>query len=645
MSEKTPSRQTTYQQRYRSLPLAKKLLVIIAGSSLLMASLAMFASFFIELNFFRNRLLEEYTGTARMLSTNLEAAVAFEDERDASDLLGALRKREFVSTAAVYLRDGTMLASYRHPDLDARTKAPEFSTENELGQDFLTISEPISIADKPIGRLVLRANLGETASFLTTRAWMLLAVLGPCFLLSVYLAARLGRRFSLPIQELASTAQRITEHHDFTTRQKRVSDDETGKLVDAFNEMIAEIGAREQEILKAKEKAEASSRAKDDFLSVVSHELRTPLNPIIGYVEILLRRLSDAEDKKQLGLVKQYAEHLQGLIDNVIDYTRIERVAHNLNKEPVDYRRLCQTVIELLKRDAEKKGIALNCSHSFANERLEGRSTILSDRVKLQQVFLNLVTNSLKFTDSGSISLTTRLSENETGATSLLVEVADTGIGIAEADREKIFKPFSQIDESLTRQHAGMGLGLAITQKIVKAMDGHIDFSSERGVGSTFVIELPVELSEIPELDPARVVTTLSSSSDTKGRVLLVDDQMVNLELAESLLTDSGQDVVCARSGAEAIEKAKQEIFSLIILDIKMPKMSGYETAERLRELERNRRERTPIIAMTAHVTTRGSEQCFEAGMDDFLAKPFNTEKLNLILSKWLRVSPKASSD
>lgn len=641
MKPQSAAPRPTLSQRYRQLSLRQKLVILIAGVSLIAVSLSMLASFFIELDFFRSRLLEEYRGSARMISTNVEAAVEFEEAYDATDILSALEERENVVAAAIYLQDGRMLASYqRHAGPDA-TPPPELDAATGFKGEHLTVNEPVVNAGAEIGRVVLLANLAEVRSFLSSRAWSFFALLAASCLFATLLAARLGRRLSRPILELADTARRITEDHDFSTRQERRSDDETGRLVDAFNEMMAEIEKREDAILQAKERAEESSRAKDDFLSVISHELRTPLNPIIGYVEILLRKLRDDEDRKQLRLVKHYAEHLQSLIDSVIDYSRFERGALSLGNDRVDYRRLCQNVVGLLRPDAEKKSVALSCEHADCAPELEAQATVIVDQVKLQQIVLNLVSNAIKFTENGEIRIRTSIEPRESDQWLLRIEVVDTGIGIAERDREKVFKPFSQIDESLTRQYSGMGLGLAICKKIAQSMGGEIDFESEKWKGSTFWLELPVALSDMPE--PAPEEEAPAPIDAGAGRVLLVDDQQVNLELGESMLASSGLEVVCARSGAEAIEIAKRERFNLIILDIKMPRMNGYQTAKELRKLE-NGRQHTPIVAMTAHVTTRGSEECFEAGMDDFLAKPFNTAKLNLILQKWLPADPKSGS-
>lgn len=635
MSHSKNHRASQLIRAYRRLSLRKKLVVLISLVAGFVTTVSMLASSLIELGLFRARLLEAYETTARMTASNLEAAVDFRDEHDSNDILSVLSQREFIESAAVYLNDGTTLAEFRRKGLDPSIPLPAQAEQTRIARDYIVVKEPISLRGQVLGQIVLKAELGEQRSFILGRSWVFFLITIVSLGITIALARRFGSHLARPIVELAKTAQRITEHHDFSTRQKRNSDDETGKLVDAFNEMMAEIESRSDALVKAKDTAEASSRAKDDFLSVISHELRTPLNPIIGYVEILFKKAKDAEDRKQLGLVKQYSEYLQSLIDRVIDYSRFERGAVNLNEEPVDYQRLCQDVLNLLQQQATEKNLALSCEHKYADGISEQETTLLTDRVKLQQVVLNLVTNALKFTEKGSITIRTLMTHSETSDALLRIEIRDTGIGINKEDRQIAFKPFSQIDVSLTRQYSGMGLGLAITKKIVEAMGGQIDFESERSVGTTFWIELPVTFSQEIDPEPSSPPSIELKTGDRPKKVLLVDDQLVNLELGESMLTGSGHEVVCANSGIEAIKLATKQRFDLIILDIKMPKMNGYETARELRRLE-NDEERTPIIAMTAHVTTLGNQQCLEAGMDDFIPKPFNTERLNQIVRKWL---------
>lgn len=621
--------------RFERLSLRRKLILLVSAASLFVVSLFTFANFVLELEFFRNRLFEEYRTTGRMIASNLEAAVAFEDSRDSADILSVLSERQFVEAAGVYLKNGTLLASYERENT-SEASIPPSTAESALKANSLIINEIVWLDGSPIGNVVIAVELGEIRSFFLTRSTVMLGLLVIAISLAIFLSARIGTAFSKPVLDLAKTAHRITDAHDFSTRHKRKSSDEVGKLVDAFNEMMSEIERRDSRIREAKERAEASSKAKEDFLSVISHELRTPLNPVIGYVDVLLKKRLDGDDQKQLGLIKRYAEHLQGLIDDILDYSRIERGVFNTQENAVDFQQICRNVVELLEKEADAKGLQLRYTHCLeeGQDEIDEELYIKSDRKRLQQILLNLVTNSLKFTKTGSVHIRSRLLDEKDEKVKLRIEVEDTGKGIKQTEREKIFEPFTQFEDSLTRQHGGLGLGLAITRKIVDAMGGVIDFRSEEGIGSCFWFEFPTEKTTKEETEP-RTFTPKVASYKQSGRILLVDDQLVNRELGETLLSDSGHSVVCAKDGFEAIELAKEESFSLIIMDIKMPKMDGYETAQRIRQMEGDK-QRTPIIALTAHVTSQGDMECLNAGMDGYLSKPINTEKLESMLSKWL---------
>ncbi len=749
--------------------LRRKLIVLISGVSLLVVSLSMFISFAIEASFFRSRLIAEYQATGRMLASNLEAAITFKDEFDSSEIISMLSQREFVLVARVYQENGTLLAEYRRPDMDTEIAPPLYGAENVFDGEKIVVNTPVLVGGRRIGEVVLMADTREMQTFLSARTGVLLALLTFSIALAIWLAARLGMELSRPIQELAKTAQRIASEHDFSTRHKRISEDETGRLVDAFNEMMAEIESRddvirsneerfrgyfemgivgagildtefrwkqanprllemlgsdwsslegtrlmnvmdgesgdlkvesfihdevsdkrpiscdcwlkriggepiyamismrwvpgtkhlgehilflahditdrklyENEILQAKEQAESSSKAKNDFLSVISHELRTPLNPIIGYVEMMIGEREDRDDVRRLKLIKHSAEHLLGLIDDVLDYSRIERGVVSLSGDWIDYREICKDVVGLLKEEAQSKGVELTYAHQVDGNAEKDRLIIQSDRVKLQQVMLNLVANAVKFTIEGSVAIRSFLKKEANGDYCLRIEVEDTGIGITANSEEEVFKPFKQIDASLTREHGGLGLGLAISRKIVDAMSGAIHYRSEKNVGSCFWFEVPVKVAKGEDMgrvdpDPPRAVAQRS------GRVLLVEDELVNQELGRALLVGFGQEVVCVNDGLEAVEAFGKSKFDLIIMDIKMPRMDGFEASKAIRNMESGER-RTPIVAVTAHVTTRDADVYFESGMDDWVSKPFTLSKLTKLLERWLGSGDQVSS-
>ncbi|MCH6255339.1 response regulator [Puniceicoccaceae bacterium K14] len=746
-----------------SLSLREKLVYLISGVSIVVVFISMAASFAIEFYFFRNRLVDEYTATARMVGSNLEAAIIFNDARDSREVLGKLDRYVNVESAGLYVEDSRLLATYikEGAQLDRAVLEPDVDTL--INYNRIVVNEAIyDETGTPMGRIVLEANLGEVWAYLSARIGIFAILLLFVFAFTLLLAWRLGRVVALPIVELTQTANRIAKNHDFSARPVSTTDDETGQLVDAFNEMMTQINARddvirssekrfrdyfdlsvvgaaildiefkwieandrilemlkcsiesiegvslwsllpkggvgltleqfnkkvegsgdrianrefwlrrfdglmiyvlismryvpstkyqsehivmmaqditnrkryEEGILKAKEEAEASSKAKDEFLSVISHELRTPLNPIIGYVDLLIEERDVQKDPKRLRLIKKSAEHLLDLIDDVLHYSRIERGVISLNKEAVDYQGVCNGIVELMTQNANSSDLRISCQHTVAFDEAK-LCDIAIDGVKFQQVVLNLVSNALKFTNTGFVELRTGLNKEADGSSSLKVEIEDTGIGIDESDFDRVLKPFSQIDSSLTRRHGGMGLGLAISKKIVEAFGGKILFKSQKGVGSLFYFEIPVDLVE----KKANQEILGSKKRENVGSkpqhpILLVEDEPINLELAKSLLSRISQDVVCAKDGVEAVEKASKGEFSLIIMDVRMPRMDGLEATREIRKLESNGK-RVPIVAVSAHATERDKRKCFDAGMDDYMPKPLSIEKLNNLVKDW----------
>jgi CheY-like chemotaxis protein len=263
-----------------------------------------------------------------------------------------------------------------------------------------------------------------------------------------------------------------------------------------------------------------------------------------------------------------------------------------------------------------------------------------SDEGRLKQIVFNLMANAIKFTDSGKITVTSRIQKFENDNGKLYVCVEDTGIGISKEDLEKLFKPFSQVDTGLNRQYSGMGLGLAISNSIVEAMGGVIGCRSIDGKGSAFWFEIPIILKgQADEVELTvksfdhRVSTQLGQS------ILLVDDERVNRELGASMIRSLGYNVVCAKDGFEALDLSGKQDFSLILMDIRMPRLDGFSTAEAIRDREGNRPP-TPIIALSAHITSEDEERCKSVGINDYLQKPLKIKELNEFLKKWLTAQP-----
>ena len=421
--------------------------------------------------------------------------------------------------------------------------------------------------------------------------------------------------------------------HDVTG--KRLAEQELERHRLHLEELVAE---RTLALSVAKEAAETASRAKSTFLANMSHELRTPLNTIMGMTDLARRRASDARQAEQLAKVAAASRHLLAIIDDILDITRIESERLTLEVSDFTLQSVLEHVDALLGARAADKGIALSydVAPGLAARPLRG------DALRLGQVLLNLVGNAIKFTAEGSVTVRVRTIGGDEGGVPLRFEVSDTGIGIEPDDARRLFVAFEQADPSLSRRHGGAGLGLAICKRLVGMMGGRIGVDSVHGAGSTFWFTARFAAAAHGDADvrpDAPGATSAPADAELAARfrgarVLLAEDDPVNLSVARAQLEEVGLAVDVATDGLEALAKATNADHDLILMDVLMPGLDGAEVTRRLRAL--GGRRRVPIIAMTADAFDENRERCARAGMDDFLTKPVEPSRLYSTLLAWL---------
>ncbi|MBO3758854.1 ATP-binding protein [Ciceribacter sp. L1K22] len=384
--------------------------------------------------------------------------------------------------------------------------------------------------------------------------------------------------------------------------------------------------AMTHELTDAYEAADAGNRAKSQFMATMGHEIRTPLNAILGMAELLqLSKLPD-DAAASVKTIRASGEALLEVINEILDYSKIEHGKLELEERAVDIRSLAESTVGIIRGRADEhcNTVVLDIPDS-----LHARY-VRTDPTRLRQVLLNLLSNAVKFTSEGTVTLRLREFYRDS-ALMLRFEVEDTGIGIEESGIEKLFKPFSQVDASISRKYGGTGLGLTICKQIVEKLGGELGMSSTVGVGSIFWFELAVTPTVREEVRHQTRINELLEDLPHL-RILLVEDNAVNQQVAVRFLERLGQDVTVAADGVEALDLTSREDFDLILMDMQMPVMDGIEATRRI--LERGgRAAATPIVAMTANASDDDRRRCAEAGMSGFESKPVTMERLRSVIA------------
>lgn len=615
-----------------------RLMTVVLASTLAALSVTGIAMVVYELRTYENALVDDLSTQADLLARATSSALVFNDRQVAQENLSMLRLRPLIVAAAIYDQKEGLFARYeregtRKPDSEAVTPPfPELDGHRIEGHS-LVLFHPIMENDQRIGTVYLRADfelLERLKDYLGILAVVLAASMGAALLL----ATRLQSAITRPIHAVTDVAREVMETRNFSPRVKKESDDELGYLVDAFNDMLAEVGKRTEaleqsnhalqremaERLDAVEALRTADRRKDEFLATLAHELRNPLAPMRNALQILRMKGGDAPVLGQaLDIMERQLQQMVRLVDDLLDVSRITTGKLVLQKTRVSLHEVARNALETVRPFIESRGHPVDVALPAADV------VLYADGARLAQVFANLLHNAAKYSDPGRpIAFSAAMDGGD-----LVVNVIDHGIGIAPQMLSEMFGMFTQADHSLERSQSGLGVGLALSKRLVELHGGRIEaFSDGAGAGSRFSVRLPVASRIAADAGEAGVVGAVLTRA---LRIVLADDNVDFARSMATLLRAQGHDVRLAHDGESAWAILSEDLPDIAFLDIGMPRLNGYDLARRIRSLPAA--VHVKLVAVTGWGQLKDREQAMAAGFNMHLVKPVDFERVRRILA------------
>jgi signal transduction histidine kinase/CheY-like chemotaxis protein len=580
---------------------------------------------------FRHTLVMDMSTLAEITGKNCVVPTSLDRADEAENILANLSTEKQVQAACIF-KDGKIWARYPKNLADNSFPTAPDLRAHHFEKGNLSLARAIIDPDKnELGTLYLRSSLDTMYARLGQYVGIILVVLIAASVIALLISARLQRVISGPLLELSDTAHVVSDKKDYSVRAQKHNEDEVGVLIDSFNEMLTQIQKRDLELQEARRTAERANQAKSNFLSFMSHELRTPLTAIIGFSEMLVSDVEAAGHKEwveDLRRVHDSGKYLLELINDILDISKIEAGKMEVHLETFDIPALIRDLKNLMRPmvDLKNNRLEIECPEDIGS--------MQADRIKVRQCVLNLLSNASKFTDRGIVTLCASR-EARNGADWLIFRVKDTGIGMTPEQMAKLFRAFTQADDSTSRRYGGTGLGLALTKKFCQIMGGDVTVTSEPGKGSTFTIELPAVTPKQATpitVTPAPVVTAPRAASDC---ILIIDDDPAVHQLLSDALRPEGYTLKFATNGKDGLRLAKELRPAVITLDVLMPEMDGWVVLALLKadpDLAG-----IPVIMLTVRAD---QDFGFAMGVADYLQKPIERDRLIGVLRKYHQHKP-----
>jgi signal transduction histidine kinase/ActR/RegA family two-component response regulator len=632
-------------QQSKYVPISKELRNLVISTLSILLLFGLLCIFIVQIFSYQNSSESELKSLARLIGTNSRASIAFKDIDAANIRVNeAGLVKDSIIEVAILNSDYSVLSRFnRQTNNIAAWYISDFF-------GFVEVIEPVELDKETIGFVKLKADFSPLIfQSIRTTAFVAIVLLVGIFL-SQIISRRLHRRISDPLVMLADRFNAMQTGVDLQTLDlPEKASLEVRDLFRGFNSLVQRLSQQAIKLASERDRAEEASKAKSQFLTNMSHELRTPLNGIIGMTGLTLESQLDEDQRECLETSLESSYALLGLVEDILTFSALEASKIEIKPSAFNLRKLVDSIVRLLSLRAKEEKVSLLVDIDQSVPEL-----VIADQGRLRQIIINLVQNAIKFSPENSpVQISVSAKSNQEHEVAVICSVTDKGIGISTEQQQLIFERFYQVDSKETRAYGGVGLGLSICSHLVKLMGGDISVVSYPGVGSCFTFSINAlavnekfskQLSELSK----KAVNQVGWGSDhslskidldiiKEIKIMVVDDNATSRILVKKLLTRKGINVLEASNGFEAINRYKDFLPHLVLMDYRMPGLDGIDATKQIRNFEKsNNLTKSKIIALTAFTENIQQQNCFDAGMDDYLSKPFDPDKLFLVIETQL---------